>query len=43
MTENKRFDSIYYEKFCRVITDNGKEIRDKLSIYLKIKGVDIDD
>ena len=26
MTENKRFDSIYYEKFCRVITDNGKEI-----------------
>lgn len=26
MTENKRFDSIYYEEFCRVITDNGKEI-----------------
>ena len=26
MTENIRFDSIYYEKFCRVITDNGKEI-----------------
>jgi hypothetical protein len=25
MTE-KRFDSVYYEDFCRVITDNGKEI-----------------
>lgn len=22
----KRFDSVYYEDFCRVITDNGKEI-----------------
>ena len=33
MTE-KRFDSIYYEDFCRVITDNGEEINPRQVVEL---------